>query len=198
MIDPNDPHLVGLYTDTGKRGPAIELSDGTRFHILDPDIDVIRPELIAASLSKLCRFTGHCAAFYSVAQHSVMVSRIVPDELAMQGLLHDASEAFIGDLSRPLKVVFDSLSPGLVAGIEDRIHKAIAERFGTGFPHDPAVKVADNIALATEKRDIMAKSTPQWFNLPDPLPTPIHPLGPRGAYTDWMRRYEEIDARTPT
>lgn len=193
MLDAANELAVGLYADSWKdEGPAIELIDGTRFHILHPDPSVIRLEVIAHSLSKLCRFTGQCKFFYTVAEHSVMVSKIVPPELALQGLMHDASEAFIGDLSRPLKVILEQLAPGLMRGIEDGIHAAIAERFGFEFPHDPLVKEADNIALATEKRDLMPKVSEPWFNLPDPLPERIQPLGHFHAWDSFIRRYEEL------
>lgn len=191
-FDMTDPALVGLYSDTGDRGPAIELVTGERLHILNPERDVIEPTTIAHALSQLCRFTGHTRTFYSVAQHCVMVSRIVPEDLAMEGLLHDASEAFVGDLSRPLKAVINAMAPGLFVGIEDGIHAAIAEVFGTGFPHDPAIKEADNIALATEKRDLMFNTGETWHNLPEPLSERIHALEPIYAYEVWLDRFAEI------
>lgn len=182
---------VGLYVDSDEVGVGITLADGQRIILLDPDPAVIRPAVIAHSLGNLCRWTGHVRAFYSVAQHCVMVSRIVPPELAMQGLLHDASEAFIGDVSRPLKVVLDSLAPGVLQGIEERLHEAIADAFDSGYPHHPLVKEADNVALATEARDILALSHPR-FGLPDPLPERIHALGPREAHWLWLERFEEL------
>ena len=194
-FDPDGPHVVGLYSDSAKAGIGIEMVNGGRFLILDPKASALDPQVLAHALSNLCRFTGHTQKFYSVAQHCVIVSKIVPPELAMQGLLHDASEAFIGDLSRPLKAILDILAPGILFSIEERIHEVIAEKFKSGFPHDPAVKIADNVSLATEKRDLMAETGRPWYNLPDPLPTKIKALGPRGARNLWLDRFEELGGK---
>src|SRR4029077_8735123 len=131
------------------------LVDGTKFYILDPNPKIISIETIAHALSQVCRWAGQCEKFYSVAQHSVLVSEIVPDELALQGLLHDASEAFIGDITSPLKEAMEIGAPGMLRFLENRIHQAVATRFGLEWPYSAEVKQADRIALATEKRDIM-------------------------------------------
>lgn len=183
------PETIGLYVDTEGRGPSIRMVDGGRFYLLEPDPAAIKPTVIAHALAHLCRFTGHTIVPYSVAEHCVMVSRLLPPALALQGLLHDASEAFIGDISRPLKNVLEEVAPGVVQGIEDHIHVAIAERFGTQFPHDPLVKNADNVALATELRDLLAASPDRLNGLPDPLPDRIRPLSPEAARMAWLQRF---------
>jgi 5'-nucleotidase len=154
-----DRHLVGVNSDARRHGPAIELSSGAKLRLQDPDPELLTIEVIASSLSKLCRWTGHTSKFFSVAQHSVLVSRIVPEEIALDGLLHDASECVVGDLSRPMKLL---LGRNAFIGIEKRVHRVIAERYGTSFPHDPRIKEADDISLAME----IAISCRQ-------LPTPI-------------------------
>jgi len=82
---------------------TIGLFSGGTFDILNPRAEDVRIEDIAHALSQQCRFTGHTKTFYSVAQHSVLASTLVaaPDEL--WALLHDASEAYMGDMNRPLK-----------------------------------------------------------------------------------------------
>jgi len=76
---------------------------GRRVHLLNPSPDEIAIEDIAHALSHACRFAGHVPSYYSVAQHSVLVSELLDERTALWGLLHDASEAYLHDLTRPLK-----------------------------------------------------------------------------------------------
>src|SRR5208282_6622849 len=82
----------------------IRTFSGGRFYVLEPRVEDVRIEDIAHALSMQCRFTGHVREFYSVAEHSVWVSRYSHREDALWGLLHDASESYIGDMSTPLKL----------------------------------------------------------------------------------------------
>lgn len=112
---------------------------------------------IAMVLSRLCRFNGHTKRFYSVAEHSVFVSHLTHEDCALEGLLHDASEAFTGDITQPLK---DTL-PGLdTVGLN--IQLAIYRHFGVvsngGNEKSMEVHIADMQALATEKRDLLKNS----------------------------------------
>jgi hypothetical protein len=177
------------------RGYSMALRSGGRFFLTDPSAADILIEDIAGSLSKLCRFTGHLTAFYSVAQHSVIVSHLVPPRDSMWGLLHDASEAFIGDIGRPLKLVMEHASPGVLIEIENRIHRAIAERFGLPWPMPHSIKIADNIALATERRDLLPFSTFEWPNMPDPCGEKIEPWLPITAEAVFLDRFIEISGR---
>lgn len=173
---------LGVITDLTGHGPALELVDGQLFYLLEPNPEALSLDAIAYALSNLCRYTGHCKPFYSVAQHCVHVSSLVPRKHALAGLFHDASEAFIGDLSRPLKDALDMIAPGVIEEVEGRIHAVIAERFGFEYPFDPAIKEGDNIALATEKRDLMTRGLVDWPNLPDADPAPIACRSPRRAW----------------
>jgi uncharacterized protein len=130
---------------------------GKKFDFANPKASIDITD-IALSLSKVCRFGGHVKSFYSVAAHSVHVSRLVPKELALLGLLHDAPEAYIGDIVRPLK----ELVSIVVRPIETRIETDIFETFGIGpFSSEQwaALKKADDIALATERRDLIVDHT---------------------------------------
>jgi 5'-deoxynucleotidase YfbR-like HD superfamily hydrolase len=81
----------------------IQTYQGGCFEPFNPHPDQIHIRDIAHALALTCRFTGHCLDFYSVAQHSVMVSQIVSHKHALAGLLHDASEAYLTDVASPIK-----------------------------------------------------------------------------------------------
>lgn len=160
----------------------------------ESDIDIVD---IAAALSRLCRFGGHLkpeVPFYSVAQHSVLVSYAVPEELAFRGLLHDASEAYLGDVIRPLKSV---IAP-LYKGLEDAWQLAIGRHFGLGpaLVHEhPLIKRADLAVLAAEKRDLVSAGQHAWQRLPTPHPDRIVPLSPFDARELFMARFADLSDR---
>lgn len=172
---------------------AIETRSGRLFSLVDPRPEDVDIKDIAHALSQLCRFTGHTRMFYSVAQHCIHVSYLVPDELALQGLLHDASEAYIGDLSSPLKAVVDSLAGGRLRRLEDEILEAIAERFGVPFPFDPRVKEADLISMMTEVRDFMPGTPSYWAGVPVlPHPGFLASWSPHMVRDQYLRRFKEL------
>lgn len=121
----HDLHGAGALGAGGRRGDWIQMHSGIAFWPMDPRADEVRLEDIAHSLSLLCRFGGHCSRFYSVAEHSVHVARLCSPEVALWGLLHDASEAYVVDLPRPIKRQLPEY-----AEIEGLVQFAIAEHFG--------------------------------------------------------------------
>lgn len=133
------------------RGNWIQTYTGRHFYPLYPLPEDICIEDIAHSLSNKCRFTGHCLSYYSVAQHSVLVSRNVPDEDKLWGLLHDASEAYLADLAKPIKILPEFK---IFVTIENRIQKAVCERFGLPELQPETTHVADKRCLLAEKRDL--------------------------------------------
>ena len=143
-----------------RNGDWMQTFTGRQFWPLDPRAAEISIEDVAHSLAMQCRYAGHALRFYSVAEHSVLVSRSLPEPFKLWGLLHDAAEAYVLDVIRPIK--------GSLAGyaeIEDRITFEVAKRFGLllgGHALDRAgyipaiVKEYDTRILVDEKRQNMA------------------------------------------
>lgn len=153
----------------------IQTFTGLRFDLLDPQPDQICIEDIAHALSQLCRFTGHTMYFYSVAQHSLLVSQLVKPTLALVALLHDAPEAYIGDVSSPLKALLPDYKK-----IEYGIWLAIANKFDLPHVLPDEVKHADLVALMTERRDMMRPSHHFWARS-------LEAIAPRGEPTSPLR-----------
>lgn len=127
---------------------CIRTYTGKYVNVFEPTVDMIDIEDIAHGLSHQPRFAGHTKQFFSVAQHSVNVMRAVPDfrpELKTEALLHDASEAYLCDIPKPIKARMPEYKV-----IEDRLMAVIAEKFGFTWPMDPDVKLADEMLLNAE------------------------------------------------
>lgn len=170
---------------------------GNRFYPLAPRIDDVAIEDIAHGLAFQCRFNGQTQHFYSVAQHSLMVAGLVPRRLALAALLHDAAEAYLGDMVKPLKALFPDFPR-----IETEVMAIIGHRFGIAEPADftdRQIKRADLIALATEKRDLMPRSSEAWESLAGiaPLPTRIEPLSPAAAKQRFLAEFDRLSGLAP-
>lgn len=107
--------------------------------------DDIRIEDIAHSLGYLCRFGGHVSEFYSVGQHSIRVARAVPPAYMLEGLLHDATEAYIQDLIRPVKKRL-----AVYRTLEETVWRALAFKYDLPLSHSVEVVEADESALKAE------------------------------------------------
>lgn len=169
------------------KGPTILLSTGRYFSYEQPE--AMTAEEVAHALSKLCRFTGHCREFYSVAQHAVLVSRLVPPQFAWEALHHDDGEAVMGDMNSPLKRLIPEYKV-----IEKRCEKAILAGFGIDAENmPPEVKHADLVALRTEQRDLML-SRAVWTDLLgiEPHPTRVIPVVPHIAQQMYLDRFWEL------
>lgn len=172
---------------TTRLGNWMQTATGRMFWPLDPRAGEVFIEDIAASLSKQCRFAGHCKAFYSVAEHSVLVSRLVPPEAALHGLLHDASEAYVVDVPRPLKPYLSEYK-----GIEDRVWEAIADRFGLPREMPSEIKLADNAMLIAEAQQNMLAPPADWKVAGEAAPLTIPLWSPREAEVRFLRRFREL------
>ncbi len=153
---------------------------------------------IAHALSMKCRFSGHCRSFYSVAEHSVRVSRLVPPHARAWALMHDAAEAYLPDIASPIKdSIYVDLEPGMMipfASLERLLLQAIANRFGLISDMPPEVKDADLVMLATEARDLMAPPPEPWSQIPgiEPDAGIIKPWTPDEAEHQFRCRALEV------
>lgn len=171
------------------RGPWIQTRKGRQFFVFDPRPDDFDIEEIAWALSMQCRYNGHTKQFMSVAQHSVMVAELSDPEDALWGLLHDAAEAFIGDMVRPLK----RSMPEFVV-VENRILSQLAFAYGLEPDMPASVKRADNVALATEQKLIMAPAPADWALLEkaDPDIVEIPEMHPAEAFQHFMQTWDYL------
>lgn len=174
-------------------GDWMQTFTGRQFWPVDPrpeEIDILD---IAHALSHLCRFAGHVTHFYSVADHCIRVSRLgSPHDrmLALAGLLHDATEAYVVDVPRPLK----RFLPGY-AEIEARVARCVEVRFDleAGILDHPTVKGWDEVLLATEARDLMGgESAGKWKLRAQPLPERLEPMPSELARAAFLERFEEL------
>lgn len=158
---------------------------GKRFDLYEPDADLIDPRDISHSLSNLCRFNGHTREFYSVAQHCCIVADLVPEEDKLAALLHDSTEAFVGDMVRPLKEWMHAFQD-----VEHWIWERICTRFNLDLTLPASVHHADLVALATEHRDLMPPDPATWdclFGI-EPAPERIRPWSPTEARLTYHQR----------
>lgn len=184
-LDVKDPKRAWIITYTGKK-----------FYHLQPTPEMVCIEDIAHSLSMLCRWTGHTRFHYSVAQHSVYASYLVPDSFKLSALLHDASEAYLGDMNRPLKH-FTQAGPAYKE-IEEQVEPVIFEKFGVPYPMPEEVKTVDTALLYAEKAQLMnvteatAYEARKWGRDETPAQILIAEWTLRFAEKTFLERFQEL------
>lgn len=190
-VDHNGPNLRP-QRPSWQRGNWMQTYTGRQFYPLDPrpeDVDVTD---IAHALSMQCRYNGHVRKFYSVAEHCVLISGLVDPEHAFWALLHDATEAYVGDMVRPLKLHMPQYRD-----VEDRVMLAIAERFGLD-PQMPAeVKAADSRILLDERAALMGDPAGDWQVDGEPFGVRIEAWPPASAREEYLHRFAELAEKKP-
>lgn len=179
----------------------IQTYSGRHFVFANPHPSMVTLIDVAHALSNINRFCGHTRYGYSVAQHCVMVSRYLenqgePVHVQLGGLLHDAHEAYFGDMSAPLKAYLK------LGDVEERIQAVVADAFGLTLEalHDRRIKLADLTALAVEAQYLMPPETIDW-----PCLAPVTPemravmaiptqMTPTQAEALFLDRYHELMA----
>lgn len=159
-------------------------ASGTKIDLLNPTPEMIHPEDVAGALSKICRFGGHSSEFYSVAQHSVFVSALVPDQLRFPALMHDAAEAYLGDVIKPLKVLLGNVYEDL----EERFMQVICKRFAIDPDLLPLIKGYDKLALEIEHERFQKGNPDRWDTEMHLHGLDGHALTPDAARVMFLRR----------
>ena len=173
-------------------GPWVGTNTGNYISLINPNPDEITIEDIATGLSNVCRFNGQLKMWYSVAEHSIHVAKLVPKQYKLQALLHDATEAYICDVPTPLKrMLGDAYSL-----VEERLAGAIGEKFGVNLTDLPAVvNQADRVMVVSE-RDAFQYSPRTWgpeyeeaLRYPDMHRLYATPAAAREAFLRKFRQY---------
>lgn len=172
------------------RGDWMLTATGGAFYPLDPRPEEVQIEDIAHALAMSCRYGGHCSRFYSVAEHSVLMASKAPTGLELATLLHDASEAYLQDVIRPVKVHLTNY-----IDIENRLMAVIATKYGFAWPLHPEVKRLDEAMIGAEREQAVnfpkGKAWSQWKPV-DPLDVTVQFWTPKRARAEFLlafRRY---------
>jgi hypothetical protein len=171
----------------GRIGQWFQTCTGRKFWPVSPRVGDFDIKDIAHQLANICRFGGATKKFYPVAAHCVHVSFLVPEYLAFEGLMHDAPEAYLGDVIRPLKYQMPQY-----LHIESQVWAKCATQFGLPFIMSPEVKHADNVALVTERRDLLIHTDNRWsIELESLTPDKRHiiAVSPKRAETNFLDRF---------
>jgi hypothetical protein len=184
--------------DDDSMEPWIELITGGKFYYGKPVFDI---GAIAHSLSMQCRFTGHCRKFYSVAEHSILVSRIMEDQGLgdpMEGLLHDATESVLADVARPAKNLLKDYK-----SLEKALDTAMRKQFLIPETATPGCHFADGVALMIEARELMPNKGSNYTGVPEDIVLAakkatymVSCWTPENARERFMTRMHDIRRRT--
>jgi hypothetical protein len=168
----------------------IETFTGKKFHFLDPqpeEIDIID---IAHSLGMQCRYTGHARTFYSIAEHSIIVSDLCSPEAQLWGLLHDASEAYLTDVASPIKQFL-----GRYRDMEQNLMNAIATKYGLSIEMPEEVHTADRIVLLAEAEVLITSGAKDWMTFDADIEIPNIKFDfhtPKNAKYAFLDRFEDL------
>ena len=157
---------------------CIRTFSGKYVNVFEPDPETIVIEDIAHALSHQGRFGGHLPQFYTVAQHSIFCADLAPDEHKFAALMHDASEAYLLDVPRPIKLKLCNYKE-----IEDKLMEVLATKFGFEFPFDPHIKKVDEEMLRRE-----------WYGLMLERGKTFEVYSPQKAKVFFIKQFEKLKA----
>ena len=179
------------------RGPWMATYSGGKFYPLDPRADEVLIREVVHALGQLCRYTGHTWRFYSVAEHSWHMSYAVPPEFALEALLHDAHEAYIGDVGRPQSATMRRISIGGsdFDHMARRVEGVVRQAFGLKPTMSPEVKAVDNRIVWDERTALFPYHTDSGWSSTGGEPLGIAQyIGFAGlsGYQLFLDRYNEL------
>lgn len=188
LVAENERLRQALSPPAGARkGDWIQTFTGKKFWPLDPRAEDLDIRDIAHALSLVNRFNGHTRWPMSVAQHSLLVTCLVDESYQMTALLHDASEAYLGGLTAPVK----RFMPEYRAA-EDRLMGVVAKRYGILWPLPEEVKKFDLAALMTEARDLLPGGPVDWACHAEPSKGMVNPIHAEVAEDRFLKRFEQL------
>lgn len=167
MIAHDSPNIndEGVFVSKDGKDTWLSTFSGTRVSVMNPKPEQIDIKDISVAIAKQCRFNGHCSRFYSVAEHCArgasLAYQLYGKEVAKEFLLHDATEAYMGDLIRPVKRMIPKFE-----AMEQKFWEAISTKFNLPYIHSKEVHYLDNVMVVWEKQWLLPNSEP-WPNLPD-------------------------------
>ena len=175
------------------KGGWMQTYTGRAFWPLTPKSEHVKIVDIAHSLSMMCRYAGHCIRFYSVAEHCVHVAARAPDHLKLTALLHDASEAYVVDIPRPIKPFLPNYYE-----IENHLMEMISKKYGTSWPLPDEVKLLDNRILSDEREQnmmFMDVYPSLWGNTQNALGIKLQYWTPEEAELQFLRAFKAYGGR---
>lgn len=167
----------------------LQTFSGVKYYPAAPRPEEVRIVDIAHHLSMLCRYTGACKKFYSVAEHSCLVSEVGPPEYALERLLHDAPEFVLNDLNRPTKHTWWLWG---YRRLEARNWRTIAQKFGLNERLQQSTKDADNAVLMAERKVLMLPLPGKPWLKDEPADVQIMCLPPDEAESLFLSRFYEL------
>ena len=172
---------------SNRKGDWIQTYTGKAFWPMDPRAEEVEILDIAHSLAHQCRYGGHAKHFYSVAEHCVLLSHAVHPTMAFAALMHDAAEAYLVDVPRPIKRYLAGYKE-----IEEQLERVILPVFGLAYPNPAEVMDADTRILGDERRQVMATPPLEWHASGHPLGVTVMFWEPAIARTAFLRRFQEL------
>lgn len=189
VANPAEACITARDADPARKGDWMQTFTGRRFWPLDPRPEDVCIEDIAHALSLLTRYGGHCTRFYSVAEHCVLLAHAVPEEHRLWALLHDASEAYIADIVRPLKRHLDGYGAA-----EIRVMASVVQHFALNGVEPPEVKAADSRILMDERAQVMNPTGDTWSygGAREPLGVTLRFWTPEQAESEFLALYRDL------